>query len=149
MKKTLIAVIALQFASTSYAVSKFEGQWFSCIPEMKGRNNPYTRISIKKHGVGFDVFSETGDKYTFIGTGHLVKNNLVVRGCDYYVDQPTNNCNPEHPPIAFTMKSTIYQRDRAVTYKSLQHSLPIYTLNKDLNALREMCEKLISPESYE
>jgi hypothetical protein len=61
---------------------------------MKGRNYPYTHLSIKKDGPGYSIFSETGQKYSFIGTGNLVKNNLVVRGCDYYIDQPVKKLQP-------------------------------------------------------
>lgn len=73
MKQILSTIFAMQISLSLQAASVFEGEWFACLPELKGRHSPYSRTVFEKNETGFNVFRETGDKYTFIGTGKLVK----------------------------------------------------------------------------
>ncbi|MFD1122629.1 hypothetical protein ACFQ2T_08965 [Methylophilus flavus] len=149
MKQILSTILAMQISFSLQAASVFEGEWFTCLPELKGRHSPYSRTVIQKNAAGFDVFTESGDKDTFIGTAKLVKTNLVVSGCHYHIDNPVGNCNQLTAPIAFTLKPKDYDRKKVITMKSLRNSEPIHTLGVNIDALRDKCEKLLNFENIE
>ena len=131
------------------AESKFEGKWFTCIPEAAGRKDPYSLMTINKDSNNFEVSSEFSTKYSFTGSGRMVAGNLEVKGCHYYAGEATNKCNPLNPPVTFTLKSKDFQRARPVTKQALLKSLPIYATDKDWRILADQCDRLISPNPYE
>lgn len=139
MKCRLLFLFGLLFCQAASARPPFVGMWLTCFPE-NGHTHQYTLLTVEPSGSRFRVASETGQIFSFSGSGHLVSGDLHVRGCHFSRDDPAG-CDPEKPPPAFVMKAAEFNRKRSPSLAAMRASKPIYTSAKRWEALAKLCEK--------
>jgi hypothetical protein len=127
----------------------FTGMWFDCVPEMKGRRNPYDLLVIRQEGAKYVVVHEWGSPYSFAGTGTIKNKRLVVRGCSYYRGDTMSNCDPNNPPVAFKFKPTSYKSNPKSLDSDLVRGKTIKTDKTSWERLAYRCEELLNATEEE
>lgn len=146
MKFCVAAVLALN-SPLGWAAGPYEGSWFTCVFEMSGRRNPWHVQEIRREDGKLQVFSEWGTKYTFLGTARKVGNELVVRGCSFYVDSPMEGCDPADPPIAQKLKLPLRTTAPSNLDSALRRGESILLRDpKHFERLASWCEELIDAQ---
>jgi hypothetical protein len=135
------ALPLLLVAQCAAAKSPFDGMWLTCLPA-QGR---YSLLTVAPQASGFRVTSETGAIWSFSGEGRLVSGELIVRGCHFSRDEPIDGCNPDQPPVAFTMKSSEFGEQKLPLRAALRRSIPIRTSEKGWERLAKLCEEVGTP----
>lgn len=139
MKYRVLLIFALLAGQAAGATPRFVGMWLTCFPE-NGHAYQYTLLTVAPAGKQFRVTSETGQIFSFSGSGTLVLGELHIRGCHFSRDQPLNGCDPENPPIAFVMKPTEFIHTGLPVLAALRTSKPVYTSSARWKALARQCE---------
>lgn len=147
MKYRVLVLSALLAGSAANATPHFVGMWLTCFPK-NGHTHQYTLLTVAPSGTQFRIGSETGQIFSFSGTGTLVAGELHVRGCHFSRDTPLNECNPQDPPVAFVMKPSEYNRARPPGLAALRSSKPLYTSGARWQQLAKRCEH-VAAEYYQ
>jgi hypothetical protein len=139
MKYGLFVLFMLTAGQVASAGPQFVGMWFTCNPEHRHAHQ-YTLLTVEPVGKHFRVASETGQIFSFSGSGRLVSGDLHVRGCHFSRDDP-GDCDPEKPPPAFIMKPAEFNPHRSPSLAAMRASKPVYTSAKRWEALAKLCQQ--------
>lgn len=142
MRNTLALLVLAGHSLTSFAAEPMEGTWLTCIPEIAGRA-PYSLYSIEREGSGYQVSKEWGQAYSSSGRATRVGKAWVLRGCTYYRGEPTDNCDPENPPIVsknFTSPKPMKARNVTTAFRRGE---AIRTSDGSWQKLAARCEEFV------
>ena len=152
MNKILACLISFVLAlNPTFAFSNdgFVGTWFSCAYKEDDERARVHVMHIKKEGAAYSALLEWGQKYSFNGYGELVKGQLYVKGCNYYVNHLVDSrCDIDNPPLNFKLK----QSDLRSKYKNLDKALKNskwILLDKDLDVFIDKCNALNDELRYD
>lgn len=141
MRNTLALLVLAGHGLASLAAEPLEGVWLTCVPEI-GRT-PYNLYSVERDGSGYHVSEEWGQMYSSSGRVTRVGKAWVLRGCTYYRGDPTDNCDPQNPPIVsknFTSPKPMKARNVATAFRRGE---AIRTSDGSWQKLAAQCEAFV------
>lgn len=143
MRRTFASLLLVFLYGATNAAPSIEGVWLTCVPEAKGRRNPFNLLSIEREGTQYVVREEWGSYYAFRGIGTRVGNTLIVRGCDSYQGEHRDGCNPDNPPIARKIKLPLPSKTPSSIAKAFRQSQPIKVPGHAWQTIASQCEAYV------
>jgi hypothetical protein len=102
MRATITTAFLSMFCAYAIASPKFEGMWLTCESGIHTRGQHTLRV-IKLEGGRYVYGEEWGQNYSRSGTGTVVGDRLIVRGCTSFRGEVVRDCDEKNPPVIFTL----------------------------------------------
>lgn len=128
MRIFIIYLALLVSTSTHAGPPVFEGIWFTCIPEMAGRPNPYCLSKVKREGNSLSALTECGTNYAASGHAVVTEGRLVARDAE--------------SKVIFSLTEAEVTKAHGSRELALKKSEPIRTTQAGWQSLARQCEAI-------
>lgn len=149
MRVIALSIGLLVGAPAVAAPSVYEGLWFTCIPEMVGRSNPYCLAEVREGSNGLRVDRECGSNYSAEGPAVVSAGTLAARGCPEDRGETEASCSKAGAQVFFSLTEVEAKKVHSSKALALRRSEPIRTTRENWQSLAKECEAIVEGKQPE